>query len=115
MDLIVTSPPYALELPYIGGDVLDYPTWLHALESWLAELLRVAKPDSGRLCLNVPLDRDLGGWEPVSGMRSRWPAPWAGISEPGCCGTKVRPVPVRIAAAWIPLARPTLRLRSSQC
>src|SRR5579859_5981135 len=66
VDLIVTSPPYALELPYIGGDVPDYPTWLHALESWLAELLRVAKPGWGRLCLNVPLDRDLGGWEPVS-------------------------------------------------
>ena len=33
VDLIVTSPPYALELPYIGGDVPDYPTWLHALES----------------------------------------------------------------------------------
>jgi site-specific DNA-methyltransferase (adenine-specific) len=66
VDLIVTSPPYALELPYIGGDVPDYASWLHALESWLAELLRVAKPDWGRLCLNVPLDRDLGGWEPVS-------------------------------------------------
>jgi hypothetical protein len=36
-----------LELPYIGGDVPDYPTWVHALESWLAELLRVAKPDWG--------------------------------------------------------------------
>jgi hypothetical protein len=36
------------------------------LHGWLTELLRVAQPDWGRLCLNVPLDRDLGGWQPVS-------------------------------------------------
>jgi site-specific DNA-methyltransferase (adenine-specific) len=29
-------------------------------------MLRVSNPRWGRLCLNVPLDRDLGGWEPVS-------------------------------------------------
>ena len=40
--------------------------WLRALHAWLTELLRVAHPDWGRLCLNVPLDRDLGGWQPVS-------------------------------------------------
>jgi hypothetical protein len=33
VDLIVTSPPYALELPYIGGDVPDYPTWVHSLRA----------------------------------------------------------------------------------
>src|SRR5262245_27505432 len=27
---------------------------------------RVAKSDCGRLCLNVPLDRDRGGWAPMS-------------------------------------------------
>ena len=67
VDLIVTSPPYALEQSYAaGGDVADYPAWLGALEAWLRELWRVARPGWGRLCLNVPLDRDLGGWEPVS-------------------------------------------------
>jgi len=67
VDLIVTSPPYALDLDYpSGGDVPDYAAWLQALHAWLAELLRVAHPSWGRLCLNVPLDRDLGGWEPVS-------------------------------------------------
>jgi hypothetical protein len=40
--------------------------WLAAPGIWLRELYRVAQPDWGRLCLNVPLDRDLGGWEPVS-------------------------------------------------
>ncbi len=66
VDLLVGSPPYALEVPYAGGDVPDYAAWLEALTAWLAELFRVANPDWGRLCLNVPLDRDLGGWEPVS-------------------------------------------------
>ena len=36
------------------------------MQDWLAEVLRVARPEWGRLCLNVPLDRDLGGWQPVS-------------------------------------------------
>jgi hypothetical protein len=67
VDLIVTSPPYGLEQAYEAGtDASDYQTWLVALEIWLRELYRVAQPGWGRLCLNVPLDRDLGGWEPVS-------------------------------------------------
>ncbi len=67
VDLIVTSPPYATGMPYRGGgDLPDYQTWLQALGRWLAELYRVARPDGGRLCLNVPLDRALGGWQPVS-------------------------------------------------
>jgi site-specific DNA-methyltransferase (adenine-specific) len=66
VDLIVTSPPYALDIAYAQGDVPDYPAWLEALGRWLGEMFRLAKPDWGRLCLNVPLDRDLGGWEPVS-------------------------------------------------
>jgi len=67
VDLIVTSPPYALDLPYsTGRDMPDYGAWLETLNNWLAELFRVANPSWGRLCLNVPLDRDLGGWEPVS-------------------------------------------------
>jgi len=66
VDLSVTSPPYGLGLSYQGGDPPDYLDWLHNLHAWLSELLRIAHPDWGRLCLNVPLDRDLGGWQPVS-------------------------------------------------
>src|SRR6266567_2390642 len=66
VDLVVTSPPYGLGVNYMGGDVPDYAAWLAALKSWLAELYRVAQRTSGRLCLNVPLDRDRGGWQPVS-------------------------------------------------
>jgi site-specific DNA-methyltransferase (adenine-specific) len=67
VDLIATSPPYGLEQAYgTGDDAADYQAWLAALKTWLGELWRVAQPGWGRLCLNVPLDRDLGGWEPVS-------------------------------------------------
>jgi site-specific DNA-methyltransferase (adenine-specific) len=67
VDLVVTSPPYGLEQTYgAGDDVGDYQAWLAAVDTWLRELYRVAQPGWGRLCLNVPLDRDLGGWEPVS-------------------------------------------------
>jgi glutathione S-transferase len=66
VDLLMCSPPSALEVPCAQGDVPDYAAWLEALRGWLAELMRVASPGWGRLCLNVPLDRDLGGWEPVS-------------------------------------------------
>ena len=66
VDLVVTSPPYGVGVDYMGGDIPDYAAWLAALKSWLAELYRVAQRISGRLCLNVPLDRDRGGWQPVS-------------------------------------------------
>jgi site-specific DNA-methyltransferase (adenine-specific) len=67
VDLIVTSPPYALDLEYPSGrEGTNYSSWLATMQIWLAELFRVAEPGYGRLCLNVPLDRDLGGWEPVS-------------------------------------------------
>jgi site-specific DNA-methyltransferase (adenine-specific) len=66
VDLAVTSPPYGLDVNYWGGDDPDYAAWLSKLEAWLAELYRVAKHAWGRLCLNVPLDRDRGGWHPVS-------------------------------------------------
>ena len=67
VDLIVLSPPYAPR-PALRRAVIRPTTWpgSSALHVWLAELLRVAHPDWGRLCLNVPLDRDLGGWQPVS-------------------------------------------------
>src|SRR5712691_4784648 len=60
VDLVVTSPPYGVGVDYMAGDIPDYAAWLAALKSWLAELYRVALRTSGRLCLNVPLDRDRG-------------------------------------------------------
>lgn len=54
VDLFVTSPPYGLDVPYLG--ILDEANgWREFMADWLAEAFRVAKPD-GRLALNVPLD-----------------------------------------------------------
>jgi site-specific DNA-methyltransferase (adenine-specific) len=66
-DLVVSSPPYALDVPYAdGGDVPDYPTYRRCMATWSAELYRVAHPGHGRLCLEVPVDRSKEGvYEPV--------------------------------------------------
>ncbi len=37
IDLIVCSPPYALDVAYAGGDVPDYAAWLQSLSTWLTE------------------------------------------------------------------------------
>lgn len=54
VDLIVTSPPYGLDVAYPDGDV-PADAWPRFMGDWLSEALRVTKP-SGRLALNVPLD-----------------------------------------------------------
>jgi len=66
-DLIVSSPPYALDVPYAdGGDVPDYPTYRRYMAAWAAELYRVSHPGHGRVCLEVPVDRSKAGtYEPV--------------------------------------------------
>src|SRR4051812_41992241 len=58
VDLTVTSPPYALDINYVGGDV-QADTWPDFMAAWLSEALRVTKPH-GRLALNVPLDTTRG-------------------------------------------------------
>jgi site-specific DNA-methyltransferase (adenine-specific) len=63
VDLLVTSPPYALDIEYVGGDVRA-DRWPDFMASWLAEALRVAKPH-GRLAVNVPLDTTRGGKRPT--------------------------------------------------
>jgi site-specific DNA-methyltransferase (adenine-specific) len=66
-DLVVSSPPYALDVPYAdGGDVPDYPTYRGCMAAWSAELYRVSHPGHGRVCLEVPVDRSKDGvYEPV--------------------------------------------------
>ena len=54
VDLIVTSPPYGLDIEYSGGDV-EPEAWATFMADWLWEARRVTKPH-GRLALNVPLD-----------------------------------------------------------
>lgn len=54
VDLIVTSPPYGLEIGYEGGDV-DPAEWSDFMLHWLVDAWRVTKWQ-GRLALNIPLD-----------------------------------------------------------
>ncbi|MGH2461229.1 MAG: DNA-methyltransferase, partial [Chloroflexota bacterium] len=61
IDLIVTSPPYNLDVSYNGyRDDLPYESYLHWVECWARELLRVAMA-GGRACINIPLDSNKGG------------------------------------------------------
>jgi len=67
IDLVVTSPPYCLGVDYAdGGDYDDYTAYLEFVDRWSRELLRVSHPGHGRLCLDVPIDTDRGGWRPVA-------------------------------------------------
>ncbi len=65
VDLIITSPPYNLQLDYAANDddkgYDDYLNFIHQSLIWAH---RVAK-DDGRLCLNIPLDKNKGGQHPV--------------------------------------------------
>ncbi len=60
VDLIATSPPYNVDLPYSTyADNAAYADYLHFTEQWLGKALRLTKPE-GRLCLNIPLDKSKG-------------------------------------------------------
>lgn len=54
VDLVVTSPPYALAQAYAGGDVAS-DDWFDFMLAWLTEAYRVSRI-GGRLALNVPID-----------------------------------------------------------
>lgn len=61
IDLVVTSPPYNLDISYNGyHDDIPYGRYLDWVGLWAAELLRVAK-HGGRACINIPLDSNKGG------------------------------------------------------
>ena len=66
IDLIVTSPPYNLDISYNSykdGD--PYEKYLDFSKNWLREAYRVLKND-GRMCLNIPLDKNKGGQQSVA-------------------------------------------------
>jgi site-specific DNA-methyltransferase (adenine-specific) len=65
MDLIVTSPPYDVDIKYQNyDDNLPYDQYLEFTRKWLSKIHGLAKPD-GRLCLNIPLDKNKGGQQSV--------------------------------------------------
>jgi len=65
IDLIVTSPPYDVDIKYENyNDNIPYDEYLEFTEKWLARCYDFAKND-GRLCLNIPLDKNKGGQQSV--------------------------------------------------
>jgi len=60
IDLIVTSPPYNVDIEYEGyRDNIPYEKYLEFTEKWLRVTYKLLKPD-GRMCLNIPLDKSRG-------------------------------------------------------
>jgi len=65
IDLIVTSPPYNLDIEYKScNDAQPYEEYLKFTENWLKRCLRWLKSD-GRMCLNIPLDKNKGGQQSI--------------------------------------------------
>jgi site-specific DNA-methyltransferase (adenine-specific) len=61
VDLVVTSPPYNLDVSYNGyQDAIPYETYLEWVGQWAGALWRVSR-SGGRACINVPLDSNKGG------------------------------------------------------
>ena len=63
--LIVTSPPYNVDVPYGShDDGATYQEYLRFSQEWIEKCYELARPD-GRFCLNVPLDKNKGGQQSV--------------------------------------------------
>lgn len=64
-DLTVTSPPYNVGLNYNQvDDGSSYEQYLEFNRQWLSNCLKWSKP-GGRLCLNIPLDKNRNGQHSV--------------------------------------------------
>jgi site-specific DNA-methyltransferase (adenine-specific) len=60
IDLIVTSPPYNVDIHYNSfDDTISYDKYLEFTKKWLKKALNLIKQD-GRMCLNIPLDKSKG-------------------------------------------------------
>lgn len=65
IDLIVTSPPYNVDIKYNShDDQISYEDYLDFSKVWMTQAYRFAK-SSCRFCLNVPLDKNKGGQQSV--------------------------------------------------
>jgi site-specific DNA-methyltransferase (adenine-specific) len=65
IDLLVTSPPYNVHISYHSvRDDGPYGEYLSFTTSWLKKAYSLMKSD-GRMCLNVPLDKNRGGQQSV--------------------------------------------------
>nr|WP_319376899.1 site-specific DNA-methyltransferase [uncultured Methanoregula sp.] len=65
IDLIVTSPPYNVDIKYNShDDQISYEKYLEFSEKWMRRCYGWLK-DDGRFCLNIPLDKNKGGQQSV--------------------------------------------------
>lgn len=65
IDLVVTSPPYNLDIQYNEhDDKISYEDYLEFSKVWLSRTYEWLKSD-GRCCLNIPLDKNKGGQQSV--------------------------------------------------
>jgi site-specific DNA-methyltransferase (adenine-specific) len=65
VDLIITSPPYNVDIQYNShDDKMSYKDYLAFTKEWLTKCYKLAK-DDGRFCLNIPLDKNKGGHQSV--------------------------------------------------
>jgi len=65
VDLIVTSPPYNVDISYNShDDKMVYQDYLSFTRKWLSKCYELTKSD-GRFCLNIPLDKNKGGQQSV--------------------------------------------------
>lgn len=63
IDLVVTSPPYNLNIDYECDGINDDMGWDDYLDfsrKWLSKVYTLIK-DDGRMCLNIPLNITYGG------------------------------------------------------
>ena len=66
VDLTVTSPPYNVGKKYgNGNDTLSLDEYLTFSENWLSNCYDWTAP-TGRLCLNIALDTNVGGKAPLA-------------------------------------------------
>lgn len=65
IDLTITSPPYNVDIKYNShNDQISYQEYLVFTRKWLTQAHKFTKED-GRLCLNIPMDKNKGGQQSV--------------------------------------------------
>ncbi len=65
INLIVTSPPYNVDVKYDSyDDTIPYDVYLEFTMKWLTKAFDLLR-DDGRFCLNIPLDKNKGGQQSV--------------------------------------------------
>ena len=65
VELTITSPPYNIGVEYSSNDDgRSYEEYLQFTHSWLQNVFYWTR-DTGRLCLNIPLDKNKGGQKSV--------------------------------------------------